>query len=175
MNYLRFFVRCAVIAGGLWLVSCGIPTMKPADFAVADAAARSTGKWTRADDGTTTRPRYRTSNPSRIAQVSYLNGSSEPVHYESFVSSYLSVVGRSGVKEISRRKWTHRGYEVIEVLHDYGPGKANDERYVQMLFSRTPAPKYLIVRTLGRTSNPSAVQGNDLMKALLDAAGGRVP
>lgn len=169
MPSLRTSARLAVAAGAWLLVSCAVPTMKPADFAVADAAARSTGTWTRSDDGTALRPRYRRGNPSRIAQVSYLEGSSDPKHYESFISGYLWVVERSGATRVSRRSWPHRGHEVTEFLYDFGPAKARDERYLQVLFAKTPTPKYLIVRTSGRTAKASDVQGNDLMRALLDA------
>jgi hypothetical protein len=171
MRLFLWFGRLAAIAASLFLVSCGMPSMKSADFALADAAAVSTGKWTRADDGKASRPVYRSGNPPRVAQVSYVPGSTQAAHYESFVSSYLWVVERSGGKQHSRRTWAYRGFEVTQFLYDFGPGRANDERYVQVLFSRTPTPKYVIVRTMGRTTDPSSVQGADLMKALLDRAG----
>ena len=171
MSVSRAFIRLLALVSCLVLGSCGLPTMKSEDFAVADAAARSTGKWTRADDGTAARPRYRAGNPDRLAQVTYMTASPKSADFESFVSSYGWTVERSGGKEIGSKTWRHRGHEVKEILYDFGPGFKNQERYVQVLFSKTPA-KIVVVRTLARTLNPSAVKGNDLMKAVLDAGAG---
>ena len=171
MPLSRAFSRLVALVSCLVLGSCGLPTMKSEDFAVADAAARSTGKWTRADDGTAARPRYRAGNPNRLAQVTYMTASPKSADFDSFVSSYGWTVERAGGKEVSRKTWRHRGHEVKEILYDFGPGSKNQERYVQLLFSKTPA-KFVVVRTLARTLDPSEVKGNDLMKAVLDAAAG---
>ncbi|RYD66826.1 MAG: hypothetical protein EOP83_04125 [Verrucomicrobiaceae bacterium] len=142
--------------------------MSAGDFAVADAAANSTKKWARSDDGKAIRPRYRASNPNRVAQVTYMTASPKRADFDSFVSGYASTVALSRAQLSHRKTWQHRNIEVIEMLYDYGPGGKNNERYVQVLFANDSG-KFVVVRTLGQTLDPSAVQGNDLMKAVLDS------
>ena len=168
MNFPCRFARSFAATLALLLASCGLPSMSTGDFAVADAAASATRKWTRSDDGKAIRPRYRASNPNRIAQVTYMTASPKRADYESFVSGYAWTVDRSGAKLSQRKMWQHRGIDVTEMLYDYGPGGKTKERYVQILFANDNG-KFVVVRTLGQTLDPSAVQGNDLMKAVLDS------
>jgi len=168
MKFSRYFARLSAIALVVLLASCGLPSMSTGDFAVADAAARSTNRWARSDDGKAIRPRYRASNPNRVAQVTYMTASPKRADFESFISGYAGTVKLSGAKLSQRRTWQHRGIEVTEMLYDYGPGGKNNERYVQVLFANDGG-KFVVVRTLGQTPDPSAVQGNDLMKAVLDS------
>ncbi|MCW1887480.1 hypothetical protein OKA04_22280 [Luteolibacter flavescens] len=140
--------------------------MTGADFAVTDAAARSTGKHVRVEDGKKARPLYQNRDSKVLSQVSFFTPLHPEHEFDSFVGGFTGGTERRGGKMTRRTQWSYRGVQVTEQLHDYGPGAKHGLQYCQSLFARLPK-KVVIVESMAVTSDPSKVKGDDLMKSIL--------
>jgi hypothetical protein len=171
MIRFRLLGRALAAVFGVVLVSCTPHVMTSGDFAVTDAAARSTGKLVRVDDGRKSRPLYRSRDGKIFSQVTYATPRHAEAGFSSYIGGFTKGMELRGGKMIRRTHWQHRGVEVTEQLHDYGANAKHGLRHAQVLFARLPS-KVVVVESMGRTSDPSAVKGNDLMKAILDSPSG---
>jgi hypothetical protein len=168
MIRFRLLGRALAAAFGMVLASCTPHVMTSGDFAVADAAARSTGKLVRVDDGRESRPLYRSLDGKIFSQVTFATPRHAEAGFGSYVDGFTKGVALRGGRMIRRTHWRHRGIEITEQLHDFGADAKLGLRYGQVLFARLPA-KVVVVESMGIMSDPSAVKGNELMKALVDS------
>jgi hypothetical protein len=160
--------RALAAVFGVVLVSCTPHVMTNGDFAVTDAAARSTGKLVRVDDGNQARPVYRSRDGKTFSEVIFATSRHPGGDFFSYIAGATKGVQVTGGKLIRSSAWSYRGTAVTEQVYDFGPGKRHGLRYSQMLFARTQK-KMVVIQSVAKSAGPFDAKGNDLMKAILDS------